>query len=109
VQINGNATVTLNAPGTGTYKGVLFFQDRDTPMQTNKSAILNGGANTVLNGAIYFPKNEVQWAGNNSLAATCTLIIGDTVTFTGDSGLSVANCKDQGVDISFIQKISLVE
>ncbi len=109
VTINGNATVVLNAPSTGTYKGVLFFQDHDTPTASNKTANLNGGANTVLNGAMYFPNNEVQWAGNNSLAASCTLIIGDTVTFTGNSGFSVDDCANQGVNIAFTQKVSLVE
>lgn len=109
VTINGNATVQLNAPGSGDYKGVLFFQDPDTPTASNKTANLNGGANTVLNGAIYFPNNEVQWAGNNSLAATCTLIIADTVTFTGSSGLSIDDCASQGVDVAFTQKVALVE
>ena len=109
VTINGNASVTLNAPKEGTYAGVLFFQDHDTPNASNKTANINGGAGTTLNGAIYFPNNEVQWAGNSSLAATCTLIIADTVTFTGDAGLSVADCASQGIDIAFTQKISLVE
>ena len=110
--INGNATVVLNAPGPNegaTYQGVLFYQDPNTPKASNKSATLNGGASTVLNGAMYFPNNEVQWSGNNNLAAACTVIIGDTVTFTGNSGFSVSDCADQGVDINFTQKITLAE
>ena len=114
VSINGNASVTLNAPGPDStldtdYTGVLFFQDHDTPNASNKTATLNGGAGTVLNGAIYFPNNEVQWSGNNTLAAACTVIVGDTVTITGNSGLSVADCASQGIDIGFTQYISLVE
>jgi len=111
VTINGNATVVLNAPGSAsaTYKGVLFYQDPNTPTQANKTANLNGGANTVLNGAMYFPKNEVQWAGNNNLAAGCTLIIADTVTFIGNSGFTVNDCANQGIDIAFTQKVTLVE
>jgi len=114
VTINGNANVDLNAPGPDStlatdYTGVLFFQDHDTPTASNKTANINGGAGTTLNGAIYFPNNEIQWAGNGSLAATCTLLIGDTVTFTGDSGLTVSDCASQGIDIGFTQQISLVE
>jgi Flp pilus assembly protein TadG len=109
VTINGNATVQLNAPGSGDYKGVLFYQDPDTPTDTNKTANLNGGADTILNGAIYFPNNEVQWAGNNTLAATCTLIIADTVTFSGNAGISISDCASQGVDVAFTLKVALVE
>ncbi len=111
VTINGNATVVLNAPGSAsaTYKGVLFYQSQDAPTASNKTASLNGGANTVLNGAIYFPKNEVQWAGNNSLAAGCTIITANTVTFTGNSGFRIDDCKNQGIDPIALQKITLVE
>lgn len=110
VSINGGATVTLNAPNTGPYKGVLFYQDRRAPQDTsNMKATLNGGSGTALNGAIYFPNNEVAWSGNTNLQSACTLIVGDKVTFTGASNLSVDDCTKQGVNISFIQKISLVE
>ncbi len=111
VQINGNATVILNAPldSPTDHDGVLFFQDPDTPSQNNNRAIFNGGAGTILNGAIYWPNNEVQWSGNNTLASTCTLIVADTVTLTGNSGFSVANCAEQGINVDFIRKIALVE
>jgi Putative Flp pilus-assembly TadE/G-like len=114
VAINGSATVELNAPGPDSsletaYTGILFAQDPDAPTQSNKSANLNGGASTILNGAIYFPSNELHWAGNNSLAATCTLLIADTVTFEGSSGLSIADCESQGIDLGFTQRIALVE
>ena len=109
VSISGNAQIELNAPRYGEYHGVLFFQDHDTPTDSNKKAGLNGGSDMILNGAIYFPNNEIQWSGNDTIAATCTLLIGDTVEFSGNSGLSIADCASQGIDIAFTQKIALVE
>ncbi len=109
ISINGGASVTLNAPSAGDYKGLLFFQDQAAPKASNNKASLNGGADTVLNGAIYFPNNEVQWAGNVGLTAACTLIVADTVNFTGDSGLAVNDCANQGVDIAFVRRILLSE
>lgn len=114
VEINGNATVQLNAPGPDSsfetdYTGVLFFQDPDAPTASNKSANIDGGAGTILNGAIYFPSNELHWSGNSSLAATCTLLVADTVVFEGNSGISIDDCESMGVDLAFTQKVALVE
>jgi Flp pilus assembly protein TadG len=108
--ISGNAAVTLNAPSSGTYKGILFYQDPRAPvLQNGESATINGGSGTVLNGAFYFPNNVVSWSGNTSLASQCTMIVANKVTFSGNAGLSVDDCVNQGVSIAFMQKISLVE
>jgi len=109
LSIAGGAAVTLNAPNSGTYKGLLFYQDPRAPTQNNNDATINGGSGTVLNGAIYFPSNTVNWSGNTSLASQCTLIIANVVQFTGNAGLNVDDCVNQGVSIAFTQKISLVE
>ncbi len=109
VTINGNATVVLNAPSSGTYQGILFFQNPNAPTDNNHRAQLNGGSNTVLNGAIYYPHNNVDYSGNTGLAADCTLIVANTVTFTGNAGLNVDGCEGQGVTTVVTEKVALVE
>ena len=52
--------VSLTAPTSGTYSGILFFQDpQNTSMATLKGTT---SWNTVLQGAYYFPNAKVQFA-----------------------------------------------
>lgn len=68
VTINGGADIQLNAPSgaTATYKGVLFYQDQNAPSGT---ARFNGGATMILNGAIYFRNQEIQYNGDQCARA----------------------------------------
>jgi Flp pilus assembly protein TadG len=52
--------VNLIAPTSGTYAGILFFQDP----QNTATAVIEGTSswNTVLQGAYYFPNAKVQFA-----------------------------------------------
>lgn len=109
--INGGATVNLRAPSSdsATYKGVAFYQDRRAPNDgTNK---FNGGSTMTVQGAIYFPKQKLEWTGNNgSSAATCTQIIGGVVYFLGDAKATLSECGEAGIrDIQIPGSASLVE
>ena len=88
--INGGATVSLTAPMSGPTAGIVLFGDRNMP--TGTSFKFNGGANQYFGGAMYLPKGAVDFAGGASTSTGCTQIIGNTVTFTGNSALSI-DCK----------------
>ncbi|MGB0670971.1 MAG: pilus assembly protein TadG-related protein [Rhodospirillales bacterium] len=106
LSIAGTASVTVSAPTSGTYAGVLAYVDRDDP---DANHIVNGNSSTVLNGAIYAPSAEVRFAGSNSTGGGCTQIVAKTVQITGDSGLG-ANCSGLGyTDILAEQLVMLVE
>ena len=87
VTINGNATVNLTPMTYGPTKGLVIFADRNTPQGT--AFKFNGGANQYFAGAIYVPSGAVTFAGGADTATTCTQIIGDTVTFVGNSNLAI--------------------
>jgi Flp pilus assembly protein TadG len=107
VTINGGADIQLNAPTSGYYKGVLYYQDQNAPSGTAK---FNGGATQILNGAIYFKKQEIQYNGDHGASATsCTQIIGDTVEFTGNSRVINNGCADAGITPITVQGARLVE
>lgn len=109
VTINGGSSVSLTAPTTGTYAGMLMFQDRNAPYAASTANKLNGGATMSLVGAIYFPKQGVQFSGNSSNnSGSCTKIVADTVTFIGDSYLN-NNCPNSVTKITTQGKVSLVE
>jgi Flp pilus assembly protein TadG len=87
VTINGNATVNLTPMTYGPTKGIVVYADRNMPVGT--SFKFNGGANQYLAGAVYVPTGAVSFSGGANTATTCTQVIGDTVTFTGNSNLAI--------------------
>ena len=107
--INGSATVQLNAPSSGTYKGLLFYQDPNTPNDSSHDSTINGGSNIALTGALYFPSTDVTLNGDVTGGAECTLVVADTVTFSGSSTLNTTKCKDYGVKTVTSVRVALVE
>jgi hypothetical protein len=91
--INGNATVNLKPPKSGGTAGIVIFGDRQMP--TGTSFTFNGGATQYLGGAIYLPKGAVSFSGGASTSTSCTQLIGNTITFTGNSGFAL-NCNNYG-------------
>jgi hypothetical protein len=67
------------APTTGTYAGILFFQDR-----SNTNAATTGGSNAAIVGALYFPKAQLTYTGSNATSAY-TLLVANTIVFNGSN------------------------
>lgn len=82
VTINNGVNVSLTAPSSGTYQGILFFQDRTEP-STAAGADFAGGATMSLGGTLYFPTTNVSYSNGVSSETVNTAIIADTVTFAG--------------------------
>jgi hypothetical protein len=93
VSINGNATIQLTAPNSGTYEGILFYQD---PNDTN-AASLSGNNTTFYQGALYFPSANLIFGGNNSTTgvfnggAAYTLIVSDWLTLSGNPTIDLSS------------------
>lgn len=84
IGINGGATLNISAPTSGALAGMAFFQDRTvTSTSVHK---FNGGANMIIDGAIYFPRSPMQFTGNSSNSGY-TYLVADTIEFTGNSTL----------------------
>jgi hypothetical protein len=98
VRINGGATMNLTAPTSGTWAGLLFYGNRTQASATNR---FNGNSTTVLQGAIYFPSQLVDFQGNFSGNYACLQVIADQVTYTGNATFSV-NCTGTGVKTATI-------
>jgi Flp pilus assembly protein TadG len=81
IDIAGGATVAMSAPTSGTYAGILIYQSRNTaPGVTHK---LTGGSTMDLDGIIYAPTTDVEFAGGTSADSSSILIIADEVEFKG--------------------------
>lgn len=88
INIASGAIVDLVAGDNGGLDGVLFFHDANSP--TGVSHSITGGASMNLDGILYFPSQNVKFAGGSSGHATNTIIIADTVTFTGNTEVSLS-------------------
>ena len=95
--LNGGGTINLSAPETGTYAGMLFFQDRAIPYGTTNNDAdvkINGGGSMTLKGAFYFPKADIKYAGNATSSFTCLQMVGQKLDFAGN--MSIANSNTCG-------------
>jgi hypothetical protein len=98
VTINGGGTINISAPTSGTYKGIVFFQDRNAPVAaTGAQNKFNGDSNTDIRGVIYIPKQKTEWAGGNSSGPGCTKIVALKIEFTGNSSVG-SDCTAFGFD-----------
>jgi hypothetical protein len=78
----------LTPPTTGPTTGIVMFGDRNMPLGT--SFRLTGGSNLYLGGAIYIPNGAISFSGGDGTSTSCTQIIGDMVSFTGNSALAIS-------------------
>jgi hypothetical protein len=82
VQMTGATTVTLSAPSSGTYQGMLFLQDRNLSYTTANS--FANSSSSVLQGTLYFPTSPISYSGATT-SGTYTAVIGQTVSIGGSA------------------------
>jgi hypothetical protein len=87
-------TVNLSAPTTNaTYpnlSGVLI--DDQAPNKSNNAVTVNGGGTVKLGGAMYFPNVDVSWGGTAATDTSCSMVIANTLTITGNTYMSTGGC-----------------
>ncbi len=80
VNMSGGASVSLSAPSSGDWQGILFYQDRNDAT----GSTLVGGTGQSMNGALYFsPPAPLTYTGGSSTVATATTIISKTLSLCG--------------------------
>jgi hypothetical protein len=88
VSINGQATLTMNAPTSGPLVGMAFFEDRSTTVTgSNPTANPNqvvGSSTVTVNGALYFHNTELQFSGANAVNGYM-VIVADMLVVNGNS------------------------
>jgi len=105
--ITGGASVSVTAPTTGATAGLAFFQDRNAP--TGSDNKFTGGDTQNIVGAIYFPNQNVTYAGGAATGgATCTQLIAYTLKFSGNSTFN-SNCGAAGTSTIGTTSNQLVE
>lgn len=90
VSIGNGATVNMTAQSSGTYEGILFYQDRSSALSSSDFA---GGANMTFNGTLYMPESNLTF--DNGIHSATTAIVANTVNFEGGATFNNATSQSQ--------------
>jgi len=95
--IQGGANLNLTAPTTGPTAGIAMWADPNSPISGNPlTSYVGGGGTMVVNGALYFPTQAVNFTNDASNGSSCTQLVAYNVTFS--SGAHFTNsCASDGV------------
>lgn len=101
-KVNADSNINISPPtsgctlGTaGCFKGISIFQDRRA-VDSNQTNKINGNSGSRILGAIYFPKQEIDYNGTGTSDFICTRLVGRRITFSGNSGITNKFAKDCG-------------
>ena len=88
VDINGGAQINMSAPNSGTYDGILFYQDRRAQESTTIVNKINGNSLSLMEGAFYFPNQQLQINGTAGLNFNCAQFVSYVVDFAGNGSIN---------------------
>jgi len=116
VNISGGATLNMSSPGTNAtgyatnYEGILMYQDRRAQFGTNSNFtnLINGNANSVFQGAFYFPQQQVTFNGTAGMQTNCMQLVARDVTYSGNMNISNTCPADSGAGAFTGKKVRLV-
>jgi hypothetical protein len=102
--VTGSGNMTLTAPTSGAYNGVLFFQSR-----TDSSAFaLTGSGGDKIQGILYAPDSNLTLTGSGSMNVSLDMI-SDSMTVTGSGSIKDTNYSVVTNPNSVLSKLALVE
>lgn len=81
VSTNGNSTIQLTAPTSGTYANMLFIG-----MGTSDNTI-NGSNTSFYDGAMYFPNAATNFTGSSGIMTQCAMVVSNYVNFSGNANM----------------------
>jgi hypothetical protein len=89
LSIANGANLNISAPTSGTYNGILFYQDRSN----SQAASIQGGASSSLTGILYFPDSAITIGNGTSTSCTATIVT-KTITIAGGSAFHDSDYAD---------------
>lgn len=83
-KVNADSNTNITAPTGGKFQGIAIYQDRraQDSNQTNK---INGNSGSVIQGALYFPSQQLDYNGTGTTSAICTMFLSRRLNFSGNS------------------------
>jgi Flp pilus assembly protein TadG len=84
--ISGGTGVTLTAPASGTYQGILFFQDRT--IFASAASTFSGGSLANVSGTIYLPTAQLYFSGGASTSPLTMALVCKELNVSGNAYLA---------------------
>jgi hypothetical protein len=101
-KVNADSKVNITAPTAvgEKYRGIAIFQDRRAQDKAPGNKI-NGNSESIIQGALYFPSQELDYNGTGNTTAVCTMFVSRRIKFSGNSATSnkfksLADCSQFG-------------
>jgi Flp pilus assembly protein TadG len=110
-EVTGSPEMHWVAPTSGTFKGLLIYQDRRAVDGTdnNHKDKLRGSSTSYFEGAFYFPKQELEFTGSTGMNSNCLQLVGRRVVFTGNSAITNTCPGGSGASSFQGKRVRLVE
>ena len=106
VDIHGGAQMNFTSPTSGTYKGVLMYQDRRALWGDSH---INGNSSTTFEGAFYFPSRQLTFNGTSGMQTTCVQLVARRLAFSGNSRIEntcPTNGGGRAFELMFVRLVS---
>ena len=87
-KVNASSEINMTAPTSGDFQGIAIYQDRRAESGADKVNKVNGNSESIIEGALYFPKQKLEYNGTGTTDATCTMFVAWVVEFSGNSATS---------------------
>lgn len=99
ITFNGNATINLDGPDTGPYKGLLIYVDpRGYTSLGSCTVKINGTSASSFTGTIYAPTCNVELDGTGDTNGLHSQVIGYTIDLGGTTELTIRYLDDENFD-----------
>jgi len=89
INMVGTPNVQLTAPSTGTYAGILMYQDpldtnraQNVTLSGNSGPTLGGNSGANYDGVLYFPADQITFFGNNN-SVNVAIVVSDSLALSG--------------------------
>ena len=109
--ISAGAELDLVANNTGTYSGLIIYQDRRAidDGSANTTNHINGNSDSSFQGAFYFPSQRTFINGTAGMSTACVKLVARRVEFSGNMNISNSCPSDSGLPDFTGKKVRLVE
>ncbi len=110
VNMTGTPDVKLTAPSSGTYAGILMYQDpADTNVGPNPNGPTMGGDSaSFYDGALYFPSDQITFFGNNT-SFSVAVVVAQSLALSGNPTVNLQGSAGLPAGVSLFSNAILVE
>lgn len=92
ITLNGQATIDLEAPTSGDYRGLLIY----LPPSNDSTVSISGGGSVTMIGSILAPESLISVTGGGDASAPLnTQLVSKDVKFVGNSTIKITYVADQ--------------